>query len=273
MDDTTGLREEVRVRYAASAQSVAERSERACDCGSTGCCDPAHNFGGALYEAVQRGELPEAAILASLGCGNPIAVAELREGERVLDLGSGGGIDVLLSARRVGPTGKVYGLDMTEEMLALAMRNARQAGATNVEFLKGYIEDVPLPAATIDVIISNCVINLSTDKPRVFAEMARVLRPGGRLGISDVVADDDLTPAQRAERGSYVGCIAGALSFSEYEQGLAEAGFGNVTVTTTNDIADGMHSAIIQAVKLSRPDGVTPAHTSELPLRSTQSCC
>jgi len=138
----------------------------------------------------------------------------LREGERVLDLGSGGGIDVLLSARRVGPTGKVYGLDMTEEMLALAMRNAREAGAENVEFLRGYIEDVPLPAETIDVIISNCVINLSTDKPRVFAEMARVLRPGGRIGISDVVADDDLTPAQRAERGSYVGCIAGALSFT-----------------------------------------------------------
>ncbi|HYT78803.1 MAG TPA: arsenite methyltransferase [Actinomycetota bacterium] len=273
MDDATALREEVRARYAASAQSVAQRSERACDCANTGCSDPAHNFGGALYEAGQRGDLPEAAILASLGCGNPIAVAELREGERVLDLGSGGGIDVLLSARRVGPTGKVYGLDMTEEMLALAMRNAREAGATKVEFLKGYIEDVPLPAGTIDVIISNCVINLSTDKPRVFAEMARVLRPGGRIGISDVVAENILTPAQRAERGSYVDCIAGALSFSEYEQGLTKAGFGEVTLTTTNDIADGMHSAIIRAVKLGRSDGVIPAPKSEIPLRSSQSCC
>jgi SAM-dependent methyltransferase len=271
MDDTTVLREEVRARYAASARSVAEHSVRACDCGDTGCCDPAHNFGGALYEEGQRGELPEAAILASLGCGNPIAVTELREEERVLDLGSGGGIDVLLSARRVGQTGKVYGLDMTEEMLALALRNAREAGATNVEFLSGYIEDVPLPAETIDVIISNCVINLSTDKPRVFAEMARVLRPGGRIGVSDVVADDDLTPAQRAERGSFVGCIAGALSFSEYEDGLAKAGFGDVTITPTNDIADGMHSAIIRAVKLPGPSGPAPARAA-IPLRPTQGC-
>src|SRR5207247_7921441 len=170
MDDMVALREEVRARYAISASSVAERSARACDCGEgSACCDPSHGFGGALYEALQREELPEAAVLASLGCGNPIAVADLHEGERVLDLGSGGGIDVLLSARRVGPTGKVYGLDMTEEMLALAIGNAREAGAENVEFLRGYIEDVPLPAETIDVIISNCVINLSTDKPRVFA--------------------------------------------------------------------------------------------------------
>jgi len=249
MEKSVALREEVRARYAASAASVAERAERSCDCGTASCCDPAHNFGGALYEPAMREGLPEAAILASLGCGNPIAVAELREGERVLDLGSGGGIDVLLSARRVGPTGKAYGLDMTEEMLSLAMRNAREAGATNVEFLKGYIEDVPLPGGTIDVIISNCVINLSIDKPRVFTEMARVLRPGGRLGISDVVADDDLTPGQRAARGSYVGCIAGAMSFSEYERGLMDAGFTRVSITPTNDLADGMHSAIIRAVK------------------------
>jgi len=191
----------------------------------------------------------------------------------VLDLGSGGGIDVLLSARRVGPTGKVYGLDMTEEMLALAIRNATETGVTNVEFLRGYIEDVPLPAGTIDVVISNCVINLSTDKPRVFAEMARVLRTGGRIGISDVVADDDLTPEQRAERGSYVGCIAGALSFSEYSQGLQEAGFAEVSITPTNSIADGMHSAIIKAVKVdsAAPTGVPVKQ--EIQLSSRNACC
>jgi SAM-dependent methyltransferase len=266
----TTLREEVRARYAASATSVAERNERSCDCGDHGCCDPGHNFGGALYEASLREELPEAAILASLGCGNPIAVAELHEGERVLDLGSGGGIDVLLSARRVGPRGKVYGLDMTEEMLALAIRNATESGATNVEFLRGYIEDVPLPAGTIDVIISNCVINLSTDKPRVFAEMARVLRPGGRIGISDVVADDDLSAEQRAERGSYVGCIAGALSFSEYEEGLRSAGFDEISIVRTDDIADGMHSTIIRAVKGESAPG---RMRETLPLRSAAPCC
>jgi arsenite methyltransferase len=243
------IREEVRARYAASATSVTTRSERSCDCGDTACCDPMHGCGGALYEPSQRGEVPEAAILASLGCGNPIAVAELREGERVLDLGSGGGIDVLLSARRVGPTGKAYGLDMTDEMLGLAVRNAGQAGATNVEFLRGYIEEVPLPAGAIDVVISNCVINLSVDKPRVFAEMWRVLRPGGRIGITDVVADDDLSPEQRAERGSYVGCIAGALSFAEYRRGLEVVGFADVSITPTHEAADGMHSAIIRATK------------------------
>ena len=163
-------------------------------------------------------------MLASLGCGNPTAVAELRQGERVLDLGSGGGIDVLLSARRVGPTGRAFGLDMTDEMLALAQRNAAEAGATNVEFLKGHIEAIPLPAASVDVVISNCVVNLAADKPAVFREIARVLRPGGRIGISDIVAEDRLTPQQRAERGSYVGCIAGALSFAEFEAGLRASG-------------------------------------------------
>src|SRR5262249_50674634 len=158
-----------------------------------------------LYQALESEHLPEAAVLASLGCGNPTAVADLHEGETVLDLGSGGGIDVLLSAKRVGPTGKVYGLDMTEEMLALAIRNRNEAGVTTVEFLKGYIEDIPLPAGTVDVVISNCVINLSTDKPKVFAEMQRILRLGGRIGVSDVVADDGLSPEERAERGSYVG--------------------------------------------------------------------
>jgi SAM-dependent methyltransferase len=202
-----------------------------------------------LYTTLETDALPDAAVLASLGCGNPTAVAELREGERVLDLGSGGGIDVLLSATRVGPKGKVYGLDMTEEMLALAVRNAREAGATNVKFLKGYIEEVPLPADTIDVVISNCVINLSTDKQRVFSEMARVLKAGGRIGVSDVVADDALDPQQRAERGSYVGCIAGALSFSEYARGLEDAGFAEIEITSTHQVADGMHSAIVRAVK------------------------
>ena len=185
---------------------------------------PTPAFGAGLYTAGQQGELPADAVAASLGCGNPTAVAELREGERVLDLGSGGGIDVLLSARRVGPTGFAYGVDMTDEMLSLARANATKAGATNVEFLKGTIEDVPLPDASVDVVISNCVINLSTDKPAVLAEMFRVLAPGGRIGISDVVAEDHLSPADRAERGSYVGCIAGALCRAEYVDGLDHRG-------------------------------------------------
>jgi SAM-dependent methyltransferase len=198
--------------------------------------------------------VPDAALLASLGCGNPTAVADLHEGETVLDLGAGAGIDVLLSAKRVGPTGKVYGLDMTEEMLALALANKREAGAENVEILRGYIEDIPLPAGTVDVVISNCVINLSTDKRTVFSEIFRVLRPGGRLGITDVVADDALTPEQRGERGSYVGCIAGALSFGEYEEGLRSAGFEDVSVIPTHPVADGMHSAIVRATKPGVPN-------------------
>ncbi|MGH3525108.1 MAG: arsenite methyltransferase [Mycobacterium sp.] len=169
-----------------------------------------------------------------MGCGNPLTVAELHQGETVLDLGSGGGIDVLLSARRVGPTGKAYGVDMTTEMLDLARANAATAGATNVEFLPGRIENMPLPDASIDVVISNCVINLSVDKTAVFTETARVLRPGGRLGISDVVAQDQLTTEQRGERGSHVGCIAGALSISEYRTGLAGAGFTDITITPTH---------------------------------------
>lgn len=245
MSDQTELRETVRTSYAAAATAVTSRETASC------CSDQPvqvdENFGAGLYPDTDRDALPAEATAASLGCGNPTAVADLHPGERVLDLGSGGGIDVLLSARRVGPTGKAYGLDMTEEMLALALDNARQAGATNVEFLKGSIEDIPLPAGTIDVVISNCVINLSTDKPTVFAETARVLTAGGRLGISDVVADDTLTQAQRAERGNYVGCIAGALSVSEYREGLHAAGFTDITITPTHQVADRMHSAIIQA--------------------------
>ena len=185
----------------------------------------------------------------SLGCGNPTAVAELREGETVLDLGSGGGIDVILSAKRVGPSGRAYGLDMTDEMLALARKNAEDAGMDNVVFLKGVIEEVPLPAGSVDVVISNCVVNLSTDKPAVLREIARVLRPGGRVGISDIVAEDRLAPEERAARGSYVGCIAGALSKREYEAGLAEAGFEDVSVEFTHQVADGMHAAIVRARK------------------------
>ena len=240
----TELRDQVRDRYAAAALAVTSGS-----CSSGGeCCTSAEG----PYDAADRAALPADAVAASLGCGNPLAVAELREGETVLDLGSGGGIDVLLSARRVGPEGKVYGLDMTEEMLALAVANAREAGTTNVEFLKGTIEAVPLPAGTADVIISNCVINLSTDKPAVFAEAFRVLRPGGRLGVTDIVAEDHLSPADRAERDDHVGCIAGALSFGEYRAGLTAAGFTGVDLTPTHQVADGMHSAIIRATKPER---------------------
>ena len=222
-------------------------------CGETSgstCCGPATSaFGLELYDAATREGLPDAAVLASLGCGNPIAVAELREGETVLDLGSGGGIDVLLSARRVGPTGHAIGVDMTDEMLDLARNNAAEAGATNVEFRKGTIERLPVDDASVDVVISNCVINLACDKPAVFAEIARVLRPGGRMGVSDIVADDLLTPAQRTERGSYVGCIAGALSFREFRAGLRDAGLTDVDVVPTHQVAEGMHSAIVRAVK------------------------
>ncbi|APB00229.1 arsenite methyltransferase [Nocardia seriolae] len=248
------LRETVRERYAAAAVAVAGggTAEDCCgggDCCATGAIDIDENFGASLYRAAERDQLPIQAVAASLGCGNPTAVAELRAGETVLDLGSGGGIDVLLSARRVGESGKAFGVDMTDEMLELARANAAEAGVVNVEFLQGAIEAIPLPDNSIDVVISNCVINLSTDKPAVFAEMARVLVPGGRIGIADVVADDDLTPAQRGERGDYVGCIAGAQSFSEYRNQLAEAGFEAIEIEPTHAVADGMHSAIIKAVK------------------------
>jgi SAM-dependent methyltransferase len=251
------LREEVRRRYAESARAVTE-SSNGCGCGSGACCADEQaaaetKFGELLYDADQRGELPDAAVLASLGCGNPTAVAELHEGETVLDLGSGGGIDVILSAKRVGPAGTTYGLDMTDEMLALARQNAAEAGVTNVHFLKGVIEQIPLPADSVDVVISNCVINLSVDKPAVLTEIARVLKPGGRVGVSDIVAEDHLTAKQRGERGSYVGCIAGALSRSEYVAGLEAAGFEDVSVEFTHEVADGMHGAIVKAVKTREP--------------------
>ena len=226
------LRDEVRRRYAEAALAAAAGSTATCCADS--CCTPeaaTEEIVRAAYTVEERGELPEAATLASLGCGNPTAVAELNKGETVLDLGSGGGIDVILSAKRVGPGGIAYGLDMTDEMLGLAQANAREAGMTNVHFLKGEIEAV------------------SVDKPAVFIEMARVLRPAGRIGISDIVAEDRLSASERAERGSYVGCIAGALSKGEYEAGLEAAGFEGVVVAFTHEVGDGMHSAIIKARK------------------------
>ncbi|HTV99677.1 MAG TPA: arsenite methyltransferase [Streptosporangiaceae bacterium] len=265
MTSETGdeVREQVRARYAEAARSVLAPSRGE----ATGCCgaasepcsgtgsaalDSADCFGAPLYGEGETDGLPAEAVQASLGCGNPLAVADLREGERVLDLGSGGGIDVLLSARRVGPTGFAYGVDMTDDMLELAAANAAKAGATNVEFRKGEIEALPLPDAAVDVVISNCVINLSPDKPSVLAEMFRVLVPGGRVGISDVVAGDRMSPADRAAAGSYVGCIAGALTRAEYLAGLAAAGFTGGSVTFTAEAAPGMHAAIIRAVKPAR---------------------
>ena len=242
--------DEVRDRYAAAARAVVD-GRVAHDDAAASCCGPTGEiaWGELLYDAGERSSLPDAAVLASLGCGNPTAVAELRPGETVLDLGSGGGIDVLLSAQRVGPGGFAYGIDMTDEMLDLARTNAAEAGVSNVEFRKGRIEAIPLADATVDVVISNCVVNLSTDKATVLAEVARVLRPGGRIGISDVVADDALSPAQRAERGSYVGCIAGALSFAEYRAGLEAAGLTDIAVEATHPVGDGLHSAIVRATK------------------------
>jgi SAM-dependent methyltransferase len=243
---STDLREQVRERYAEAARTHADA--QGCGCGDGGCCgDEKASFGGGLYDLDERSLLPGDAVSASLGCGNPVAVAELHEGDTVLDLGSGGGIDVLLSSRRVGPSGTVYGLDMTDEMLALAQQNAREAGVSNVHFLKGLIEAIPLPADSVDVVISNCVVNLSTDKPAVLGEVARVLRPGGRIGISDIVAEDRLTPEDRAARGSFVGCVAGALSETEYRRGLENAGLVDVEVERTHSVADGMHSAIVRA--------------------------
>jgi arsenite methyltransferase len=269
----------VQARYADAARAVLAGTTDG-PAVVTDCCGPAAAWGEALYAPDERAALPEAAVLASLGCGNPTAVAELRPGDVVLDLGSGGGIDVLLSAARVGPTGFAYGLDMTDEMLELARRNAAEAGATNVEFRKGRIESIPLGDASVDVVISNCVVNLSTDKAAVLAEVARVLKPGGRVGISDVVADDALAPSERAERGSFVGCVAGALSFAEYRAGLESVGLADVSLTPTHPVADGLHGAIVKATKpadwtlasirpidLPRPDG------RRLEVMTSNDCC
>jgi arsenite methyltransferase len=255
MAEVDDIREVVRERYAGAARSVGEGkpgccgpSESSCGCGTDvpDACGDA-GFGSRLYSADEREALPDAAELASLGCGNPTAVAELRDGETVLDLGSGGGIDVLLSARRVGSAGKAYGLDMTDEMLELARQNQRDAGVDNAEFLRGTIEDVPLPDDSVDVIISNCVINLSGDKSAVFREAARVLRPGGRFAVSDVVADDDMDEGTRRDMEQWTGCIAGALTRADFEGKLVDAGFEDVQVTETHRVHDQAVSAIIRA--------------------------
>ncbi|MGO8906936.1 MAG: arsenite methyltransferase [Solirubrobacteraceae bacterium] len=246
----SGVREEVRERYAAAA-AAAQVVES-----PTGCCGPSETldtdsavFGAALYAISDQEQLPDTATLASLGCGNPTAVAELHEGETVLDLGSGGGIDVLLSARRVGPTGKAHGLDMTDEMLDLARANAAKAGVENVEFHKGFIEAIPLPDASVDVVISNCVINLSGDKPQVLREVARVLRPGGRFAVSDVIADEEMDEATRADMAQWTGCIAGALTRSEFETALRDAGLVDVDIHETHRVHDQAASAIVRARK------------------------
>jgi arsenite methyltransferase len=264
IETTESIHETVREHYAAAALRATQGSS---------CCSADGTIGSELYSTLERDTLPDAAVLASLGCGNPTAVADLHEGDRVLDLGSGGGIDVLLSAKRVGPSGRAFGLDMTDEMLALAQRNAAEAGATNVEFLKGHIEAIPLPAESIDVVISNCVVNLAADKPAVFREIARVLRPGGRIGITDIVAEDSLTMEERAERGSYAGCIAGALSLSEFRGCLEAAGLTDVSITPSHTVTDGMISAIVQATKPvdARPF-VDLTARGELPLAEA-GCC
>jgi arsenite methyltransferase len=254
--DDDEVREAVRERYAEAAQVAREGAEASCcsaegsscGCGSSILRDgAAEAFGSQLYSGEERGELPDAAKLASLGCGNPMAVADLNEGETVLDLGSGGGIDVLLSARRVGPTGKAYGVDMTDEMLALARRNQQEVGIDNVEFLKGTIEDVPLKDDSVDVVISNCVINLSADKHSVFREAARVLRPGGRFAVTDIVADPDMDEATRRDMAQWTGCVAGALTEAEFRRELSAAGFEEIDVRETHRVHDQAGSAIIRA--------------------------
>lgn len=250
--DGTETREAVRTRYAAAAESLGAGGES-----GDSCCSPrtalsyeqAEVFGAGLYDEESRRELPGTATMASLGCGNPTAVAELKPGETVLDLGSGGGIDVLLSARRVGPSGKAYGLDMTEEMLSLARENQRRAGVENVEWLRGEIESVPLPAGSVDVVISNCVINLSADKTAVLAEAARVLRPGGRLAVSDVVADEDMDDATRADLAQWTGCIAGALTRRQFEAALTAVGLVDVEVSETHRVHEKAAAAIVRARK------------------------
>ncbi|OJU93938.1 MAG: arsenite S-adenosylmethyltransferase [Solirubrobacterales bacterium 67-14] len=242
-----GIREVVRERYAAAATDAGSRDASCCANDAVITEEQRAVFGSNLYEDDDRDALPEAAQLASLGCGNPTAVAQLTEGQTVLDLGSGGGIDVLLSARRVGPTGKAYGIDMTDEMLDLARRNQQEAGVENVEFLRGEIENIPLPDDSIDVIISNCVINLSGDKPTVLHEAARVLRPGGQFAVSDVVADPDMDDATREDMKAWTGCIAGALTRDEFESYLTDAGFEEIEIQETHRVHDQAGSAIIRA--------------------------
>jgi arsenite methyltransferase len=256
--NATDIRESVRERYAAAATAIDERRSSSCGSGNGPCCSSevaltdehgTQVFGEALYSGAEAEGATEAAVAASLGCGVPTAVADLKEGETVLDLGSGAGADVLISARRVGPAGKVIGLDMTDEMLALARRNADEAGATNVEFRQGYLEDIPLPDGSVDVVISNCVINLSGNKTVVLREAARVLSPGGRFTVSDVIADPDTDEATRADLVKWTGCIAGALSREEFERTLADAGFVDIEIQKTHRVHEHASSAIIRARK------------------------
>jgi arsenite methyltransferase len=236
MADLIEIRETVRDRYAELA-----RTQPSCGCGE--------GFGATLYEEAAQEGVPQAAVEASLGCGVPTAVADLHEGETVLDLGSGAGADVLISARRVGPAGRAIGLDMTDEMLERARANAQEAGVENVEFRKGYLEDMPLEDASVDVVISNCVINLSGDKPQVLREAARVLRPGGRFAVSDVIADEDMDDATRADMRQWTGCVAGALTEREFATALAAAGFEDVEIRPTHRVHEHAASAIVRARK------------------------
>jgi arsenite methyltransferase len=256
MADLKDTREAVRERYAAAARAAGEGTSGAGCCGTTGGCgsttlrrDETEVFGERLYQAEDRAGATDTAVSASMGCGVPTAVADLHEGETVLDLGSGAGADALISARRVGPTGLAIGVDMTDEMLELARQSAAEAGAANVEFRKGTIEALPLPDASVDVVISNCVINLSADKPQVLRESARVLRPGGRLAVSDVIADPDMDPASRADMEQWTGCIAGALTREEFDQALTDAGLTEVEIDETHRVHEHASSAVVRARK------------------------
>ena len=269
-NDQDELRELVRARYAAAATAADGPAAAGC-CSADSAPVTGDQFGQAVYGVADRYELPDSAVQASLGCGNPVAIAELREGETVLDLGSGGGIDVLLSARRVGPTGLAYGLDMTDEMLELARRNQAEAGIANVQWLRGHMEQIPLPRDTVDVIISNCVINLSVDKAQVLREAARVLKPGGRFAISDVIADPDIGDASRRDMQAYTGCIAGALTREEFSHALQDAGLTNVSIQETHKVHPHAASAIVRATK---PDDA-PSTTFSRPAAEAASdpCC
>jgi ubiquinone/menaquinone biosynthesis C-methylase UbiE len=252
MAELTDIREQVRERYAAAAKAATEPASEGGCCGSQLSCSPADStsaFGGALYDEALAQDVPETAINASLGCGVPTAVADLHEGETVLDLGSGAGADVLISASRVGPGGKAIGLDMTDEMLVLARSNAATAGVENVEFVKGYLEQLPLGDASVDVVISNCVINLSADKPTVLREAARVLRPGGRFAISDVIADPDMDDATKSDMAAWTGCVAGALTEPEFRAALQSAGFEQIEIRPTHRVHEHASSAIVRARK------------------------
>jgi len=271
MAELTDVRESVHERYAAAARAAteAEAQEEAGCCGAAGAsCSPADAtgvFGGGLYDEASRADAPAAAVNASLGCGVPTAVAELHEGETVLDLGSGAGADVLISAGRVGPTGKAIGLDMTDEMLELGRANAREARLDNVEFLKGYIEEMPVADESVDVVISNCVINLSADKPKVIAEAARVLRPGGRFAVSDVIADPGMDEATRDDMAAWTGCLAGALTEAEFRRALQAAGFRQIEIRETHRVHEHAASAIIRA-RIPATEGCRQAEAHD-------SCC